>query len=44
MNIFRILSSFVVLPECVWAYHLPGRMTKMSLNENTVRQILQKNY
>ena len=43
MNIFRILS-FVVLPTCIWAYHLPGRMTKMSLNENTVRQIVQKNY
>ena len=43
MNIFRILS-LVVLPTCVWAYHLPGRMTKMSLNENTVRQIVQKNY
>lgn len=43
MNIFRILT-LVVLPACVWAYHLPGRMTKMSLNENTVRQIVQKNY
>lgn len=43
MNIFRILS-LVVLPACVWAYHLQGRMTKMSLNENTVRQIVQKNY
>lgn len=43
MNIFRILN-FVVLPACIWAYHLPGRMTKMSLNENTVRQIVQKNY
>ena len=43
MNIFNILS-FVVFPACIWAYHLPGRMTKMSLNENTVRQIVQKNY
>jgi len=43
MNIFRIFT-LLVLPACVWAYHLPGRMTKMSLNENTVRQIVQKNY
>lgn len=44
MNIFRILLSLAVLPACIWTYHLPGRMTKMSLNENTVRQIVQKNY
>jgi cell division protease FtsH len=43
MNIFRILS-LVIFPACMWAYQLPGRMTKMSLNENTVRQIVQKNY
>uniref|UniRef100_A0A6C0DEF9 AAA+ ATPase domain-containing protein n=1 Tax=viral metagenome TaxID=1070528 RepID=A0A6C0DEF9_9ZZZZ len=43
MNIFRILS-LLVLPFSLSAYKLPGRMTKMSLNENTVRQIVQKNY
>jgi len=43
MNIFHFLSVFI-LPASIWAYHFPGRMTKMSLNENSVRQIVQKNY
>jgi cell division protease FtsH len=43
MNIIRILT-LVVLPACIWGYSFPGRMTKMSLNENTVRQIVEKNY